>query len=280
MKTFFLLIISGLFPIHLMAQVLYSPKDVQIFTSIVSEAKKINLSDSAINKIEMEVGRQLMGTRYVGGILDKPESENLVVNLSELDCVTFLENTVTLSLCIKNNKTQFDDFCNELKFIRYRDGILNGYTSRLHYFYDWINNNEKKGILKNVTSETGGKPYIRTINSMTVNRAQYPHLKDDSSALVVKKVEDELTAMDKYYIPKAELQQAENKIHDGDLIALATTIEGMEVAHVGMAIHKNSRLYFLHASSIDKKVEISDVPLFDMLKNKSMYTGIIVSRLN
>lgn len=280
MKTLLILLFSIIIPYHLISQVIFSQKDVQIFNSILSEAKKTNLSDSAIDKIVIHIGKQLLGTPYVGGVLDKPEKENLVINLSELDCVTFLESTVALSLTIKKNKTQFEDFCNELKFIRYRDGVMNGYASRSHYFYDWINNNEKKGILQNITSVIGGKPYIRTVNSMTANRALYPKLKSDSSAMVVKKVEEELTSMNKYYVPKEEIRLAEDKIQDGDLIALATTIEGMEVAHVGIAIHKNSRLHFMHASSLDKKVEISDVPLFDMLKNKKIYTGIIVARLN
>lgn len=280
MKTFLIILFSLILPYHLVAQILYSQKDVQIINSILSDAKKTNLSDSTIDKIVIHVGKQFLGTPYVGGVLDKPVIENLVIDISELDCVTFLENTVALSLIIKKNKIQFEDFCNELKFIRYRDGILNGYASRLHYFYDWINNNEKKGVLQNITSVTGGKPYLRTVNSMTVNRLKYAHLKDDSSALVVKKVEEELTTMSKFYLPKEDIRLAEDNIKDGDLIALTTTIEGMEVAHVGIAIHQNSRLHFMHASSLGKKVEISSVPLFDMIKNKTIYTGIIVARLN
>ncbi len=280
MKTFLIILFSIILPYHLIAQILYSQKDVQIINSILSDAKNTNLTDSTIDKIVIRVGKQFLGTPYVGGVLDKPEIENLVIDISELDCVTFLENTVALSLTIKKNKTQFEDFCNELKFIRYRDGIMNGYASRLHYFYDWINNNEKKGVLQNITSVTGGKPYLRTVNSMSVNRSKYAHLKDDNSALVVKKVEEELTTMDKFYLPKEEIRLAEDKIQDGDLIALTTTIEGMEVAHVGIAIHQNSRLHFMHASSLGKKVVISSVPLFDMIKNKTIYTGIIVARLN
>lgn len=280
MKTFLIILFSLILPYHLVAQILYSQKDVQIINSILSDAKKTNLSDSTIDKIVIHVGKQFLGTPYVGGVLDKPVIENLVIDISELDCVTFLENTVALSLTIRKNKIQFEDFCNELKFIRYRDGIMNGYASRLHYFYDWINNNEKKGVLQNITSVTGGKPYLRTVNSMTVNRLKYAHLKDDSSALVVKKVEEELTTMSKFYLPKEDIRLAEDNIKDGDLIALTTTIEGMEVAHVGIAIHQNSRLHFMHASSLGKKVEISSVPLFDMIKNKTIYTGIIVARLN
>jgi hypothetical protein len=262
-----------------MAQILYSQKDIQVFNSILSEAKKINLSDSAIDKIVIYVGKQFLGTPYVGGILDKPETENLVIDLSGLDCVTYLESTIALSIIIKENKTQFEDFCNELIFIRYRNGEMDGYASRLHYFYDWINNNQQKGILENITETIGGKPFIKNINCMTAKRANYPHLKEDSSLLIVKKVEEELSSMNKFYIPKEEILRAEDQIQDGDLVAFATTIDGMEVAHVGIAIHLNNVLHLMHASSLNNKVEISEASLFDMLRNKSTYAGIIVSRL-
>lgn len=279
MKVFLMLLFSIQLPCHLIAQVLYSQQDIQVFNSILYEAKKTNLSDSAIDKIVIYAGKQFLGSPYVGGVLDKPETENLVIDLSGLDCVTYLESTIALSIVIKKNKTQFEDFCNELKFIRYRDGVMNGYASRLHYFYDWINNNQQKGILENITEGIGGRPFVKNINSMTTNRIKYPHLKEDSSLIIVKKVEEGLSSMNKFYIPKEELLLAGDKIRDGDLIAIATTIAGMEVAHVGIAIHLNTGLHLMHASSLNRKVEISEVTLFDMLKNKSTYAGIIVSRL-
>jgi len=277
------LFLIGLFSIwlhgQLIAQAVYSQKDIQVFNSILSEAKKSNLSDSAIDKIVIYVGKQFLGSSYVGGVLDKPETEKLVIDLSGLDCVTYLESAIALSIIIKENKTQFEDFCNVLKFIRYRNGVMNGYASRLHYFYDWINNNQQKGILENITEAIGGKPFVKSINCMTLKRANYPHLKEDSSLINVKKVEEELSSMNKFYIPKEEMLLAEDAIRDGDLIAFATTLEGLEVAHVGIAIHLNNRLHLMHASSLNKKVEISEMPLYEMLRSKSTYAGIIVARL-
>jgi hypothetical protein len=279
MRVILVLLFSIQLPGYLIAQVLYSQKDVQIFNSILSAAEKNHLADSAIEKIVIHVGKQFLGSPYVGGILDQPESENLVIDLNGLDCVTYLESTLALSIIIKENKTQFEDFCDELKFIRYRNGILNGYASRLHYFYDWINNNQQKGILENKTETIGGRPFEKKINSMSKNRIKYPHLKEDSSLIVVKKIEEGLSSMNKFYIPKEEIQLTEDQIQDGDLVALAPSIDGLEVAHVGIAIHLNKRLHLMHASSLNKKVEISELSLSEMLKNNSTYTGIIISRL-
>jgi hypothetical protein len=218
MKAFLLFPLSILFSPHLSAQV-YTQKDVLVFDSIMNIAQTNHLSDSAIGKIVAYTGIQFLGTPYVGGVLDIPESEKLVIDLTELDCVTFLEYTIALSVMIKEHKTKFEDFCNEVKLLRYRDGVMNGYASRLHYFYDWIENNQKKGILQNITADIGGKPFVRKINGMSVNRSDYPHLKEDSTLDIIKRAEEGLSSMDKFYIPKSEIEKAEDQIKDGDVIA-------------------------------------------------------------
>lgn len=272
-----LICFMGLF-CPLTAQILYTPQDVQVFNAIINAAQKADLSNSAMSVIILHTGKQFLGTPYVGGVLDIPETENLVVNLSQLDCVTYLEIVVALSMTIKKGKTQFEDFCHELTFIRYRNGVMNGYASRLHYFSEWIHNNEQKGILENISAAIGGKPFVKKINMMTTNRVNYPHLKEDSSLNVIRQAEERLSSMQLFHMPKEELLFAGDKIQDGDLIAITTAIDGLDVAHVGIAIHVNSELHLMHASSLSKKVEISGISLFEMLCNKSTYTGILVAR--
>jgi hypothetical protein len=85
--------------------------------------------------------------------------------------------------------------------------------------------------------------------------------------------------MMKFYIPKEEIHLNGDQIQDGDLIAISTTIYGMEVAHVGIVIHINKVPHLMHASSLNKKVEISELSLSDILINNSTYSGIIISRL-
>ncbi len=279
MKTILTLIFSLQLSFPLIAQVLYAPNDVQVFNTVMDEAKKTHLSDSAIGSIVLHVGKQLLNTPYVGGVLDKPEIEKLVVDLSRLDCVTFLESVVALSMTIQKGNTQFDDFCHELQFIRYRDGVMNGYASRLHYFSEWIQNNAQKGILEPITANIGGKAFTKKIQIMTANRAKYPHLQEDSSLLAVKKAEERLSSLQLHYLPKEELLLTGDKIKDGDLVALVTSIDGLDVSHVGIAVHVNSELHLMHASSLSKKVEISEVTLFEMLRNKSTCPGIMAARL-
>jgi len=114
---------------------------------------------------------------------------------------------------------------------------------------------------------------------MSQNRAKYPLLNNDVAVIEIKKIEDKLSAMNKYYIPKDEIYSIQDKIIDGDLIALTTTLDGLEVAHVGIAIYVNDELHLMHASSLNKKVEISELPLVEMLQRKPSWSGIMVSRL-
>lgn len=96
------------------------------------------IKSEPIGDVIAEVGKSFIDTDYVAGTLDKNMSESLVIDLTGLDCVTFVENCLTFARCIKLDKTTFDDYKSELKKIRYRDGLIDGYSSRLHYFCDWI----------------------------------------------------------------------------------------------------------------------------------------------
>ena len=87
------------------------------------------------------------------------EAERLVVNLREFDCFTFVENVVALAWLLKSREKSFEGFRRLLRKIRYRNGRLQGYSSRLHYFSDWIHDNQKKGIVRDVTADNRGQTF-------------------------------------------------------------------------------------------------------------------------
>jgi hypothetical protein len=219
-------------------------------------------------------------TPYVGGTLESEGGEKLVVNLRELDCTTYLENVVVLSSIARQNDFSENDFLNKLKKLRYRKGELGDYSSRLHYFSDWIFENEQKGIVKNVTREIGGVAYQKEINFMSNHVDSYAALKADSSLIVsIRNTENAINGRDLFYIPEDDIQGVEDKIHNGDLIAITTKIKGLDISHVGIAIHVNDRLHLMHASSLAKEVVISDIPLADILKESKLQSGIMVARV-
>ncbi len=233
----------------------------------------------AIGDAIVDVGKSFIGTDYVAGTLDKETNEKLVINLTGLDCVTFVENCLTLARCVKKGKTSFDDYKKELETIRYRDGRLDGYGSRLHYFCDWIYNNEQKGIVKNITSDIGGISYEKTINFMSSHTGSYKQLSDKTNLDNIITAEEAINSRNLYYIPKNKIHSVYDSLQNGDIIATTTKIEGLDVTHTGY-VYKgdDGGTYFMHASSIKKQVIISNDQLEEYISQDPKKTGIMVAR--
>lgn len=177
------------------------------------------------------------------------------------------------------NEFTFEAFESELERIRYRDGVNDGYPSRLHYFSDWIFQNQVKGILKDITEEIGGIVYPNQPAFMSENPKFYPQLSDPDNLAQIKLAESAIKTRSYYFIPKGEISTLEKNIQSGDLIAITTPMKTLDVVHVGFALEKNGRIHLLHASSKSMKVEISQLPLSDYLKANKSQSGIMVARL-
>ena len=206
----------------------------------------------------LHFAKKMLDVPYVAGTLDGNEEEQLVVRTDALDCTTFVETVLAFCIADKRGERDFDGFKKALTQVRYRDGILKGYTSRLHYFSDWIRNNEQMGFVKECTSETAcSQPKELWLDFMTTHVDSYLPMKKNPE--LVK----EMAAHEKNwqgtvvsYIPKEKLNlpSDELKIKDGDVLAMVTNIKGLDIVHVGFAFWKEGKLHLLHASSSAKKV--------------------------
>jgi len=259
----------------------FSEKDVEVCNSKFNLAVDKSLYKKPINEVIIEIGKSFLETEYVAHTLEKEGNEQLVINLTGLDCTTFLETALTFARCIKKGKTTFDDYQKELTFIRYRDGKIDEYPSRLHYFSDWIYNNQQKGIVKDISEEIGGKKTKFDINFMSENPKYYKQLQENPEFIpVISKQEKEINSRQYYYIPEDDIEKLESKIQSGDLIALTTSDKGLDIGHVGIAIKMDSgRIHFLHAPLAGSKVQITETPLSDYAKKIKKHTGIIVLRV-
>lgn len=215
---------------------------------------------------------------YVAATLEK-EPEGLVVNLRELDCTTFVETVLSLSKTVLDGTLSFDVFCETLKQFRYRGGVIAGYTSRLHYTTDWIYENSKKGLMKDVTKESGGDPLPVNLFFMSRNADKYKLLKGNPALIAdMVTVEKSVNNRSYYLIPKDRIEACRDGIKDGDMICFVTSIAGLDVSHVGIAKWESGRLTFVHASSSLKKVVIQSGTLQEYAQAASKNTGIIVVR--
>lgn len=236
-------------------------------------------STKPIGEIIVEVGRTFIGTDYLANGIEAPGDEHLIVNMRGLDCVSFCENVVVLARCIKKQTTTFDDYKRELQFIRYRGGVIDRYPSRLHYFTDYLFDGEKKGVWQDVTKEIGGKTYQKLINFMSTHPQAYPQLREHDE--FVKLIEQQELALSKRTIslvPKSAVSTVERKIQNGDILAITTEIEGLDVSHTGVAVWNKNRLHMMHAPDVGYKVTMTELPLADYLAKNKRQSGVIVAR--
>ncbi len=258
-------------------QITCSAEDKEAFEAKIIEID--GLLEKDFGQTLVAVGKTFLGTPYVPKTLEIGETETLVINLHGLDCTTYVENVLAFGLMLQNEETQFEDYTNELETIRYKNGKLDGYASRLHYFSEWIANNEKKELLKDITSEIGGKEITKEINFMSSHRDLYPFLKDDVNFEKIKASENYLNNQAICILPQDQIEANEHLIQSGDIIALTTSINGLDITHTGIASReKDGRIHLLHASS-SGEVKVSDLTLVDYLKKVKNNTGIMVARM-
>lgn len=284
-KTFLLSVFFSFFsiiPSFHYSQSVYTQQDVNVCNSKFQLAVDKNLSAKPINEIIIEIAKSFLGTDYAANTLEVGDKEKLVVNLTGLDCYTFLESAIVFARTIKNGLTNFEDYQKELINIRYRDGKLNEYPSRLHYFSDWIYDMDKRGIGKDITKELCGKLYDKKINFMSTHVDAYKQLKNNPQFVKeIKTIENEINKREYYYIPEDDIEKVEDKIQSGDILGITTNIEGLDISHTGIAIRMDDgRIHLLHAPNIGYKVQISEKPLADYLKANKKQTGVMVLRIN
>jgi len=220
------------------------------------------------------------GTPYVGKTLEGNSVESLVVNLHELDCSTFIESCLAIVLSEKSGNPTFSVFKDNLLKMRYREGKINSYESRLHYFTDWIYDNQQKGVIKDITKKLGGIPFKKEINFMSTHPVYYDQLKNDTvKVAAIRRFEKKINSRKYFYIPKEEVKNIEPRLEEGMIVAITSGVNGLDIAHVGFLVKVNSRIHLLHASSDFKKVMVSEKPLSDYLAGNKKQTGIMVLKV-
>ncbi len=284
MRYFICLLIFGLLSCKSTSQeapiTLKNSVDMALFKSFCKIAKTQNLKQYDIQHRVVKAGMFFLQTPYVAKTLDRDTCEQLVVNLRGLDCLTFVENAVALARISNVDSLRVKHFLEQLEKIRYRKGRRTDYSSRLHYFSDWIFDNQQKGVLTDITEKIGGIRYNKTICFMSTHTSSYGALKHNKS--MVKKIlecEKQINSRLRYYIPQDQIRKVEGQIKSGDIIGITTNIKGLDISHVGIAICIKNEVYLMNASTKEHKVVIYKTPIWKMVQRNKLQTGIVVARL-
>ncbi|MFL2544565.1 MAG: N-acetylmuramoyl-L-alanine amidase-like domain-containing protein, partial [Longimicrobiales bacterium] len=87
-----------------------------------------------------------------------------------------------------------------------------------------------------------------------------------------------LSKRERFYVPQQSLYQIEPELRPGDIVAATSSVEGLDVAHTGLAIRKDDRIHLLHAPLVGGVVQISEQPLTERILDKMAQDGVIVAR--
>ena len=261
-------------------------KDWDILQETATWALEIRVDTLAIGDRIVRLGETFVGTPYLPRTLDPPGPERLVVNLRAMDCVTYVENMLALSHFVTEAPQGSLDqpeqamrlYQEILTRIRYRGGRLSGYPSRLHYFSEWLNDNEARGLIEIITADLGGTVDPEPVSFMTSHRDLYPQLVDEQNYQEIGRAEERLNSAPRYYIVESEVEVVADRIEDGDILAMATTVAGLDVAHTGIAVWKNGELHLMNAPLVGKSVQISEKRLSDRLLGITSQDGVMVAR--
>ncbi len=226
------------------------------------------------------VASSFLDTPYASGTLEVSDEEILIINTRGLDCLTFIETSLALTNSIITEDKSFEKFKNHLAKLRYRNGTINDYSSRIHYFTEWIFENEKNGIIENVTQELGGIQHSFEINFMSTHPAFYKQLKSNPELVKeISLIEERITDYKHFFITKERIKEIEDKLETGTIVGITTNISGLDFSHTGIIIRVKNRPHLLHASSDEEKVVISELPLYEYLMSNKKQTGVVVIKI-
>lgn len=196
------------------------------------------------------ISAHLLESPYLGNPLGGgPDvQETLVIRFDGFDCVTYVETVLALA-CARNK----DEFSDALREMRYAKGEVEWHR-RNHYMIDWAKQNQRRGLIKNITggprsvAKTRRLSLIKQLRARTVTFRVYPK----RAAAHIRRVAE-----------------------TGDVAVFASTRRDLDVFHMGFIVKRDGGVWLRHASRAAGRV--IDQPLADFLKAHKM-SGVILLR--
>lgn len=256
---------------------------VDRWQNLMNQAYQSGWAKLPVGERTARIGLALRGTDYENYTLELDDrKEAPCVNMRGMDCWTFFEIALASARLLKREKPPYNpqDMLRMIELDRYRGGRCDGkFTSRLHHLEDWAYDNQKRGLVVDVSKSLGGEKLHRTMRYMGSAWKNFRQLRADQSLIpFMKNVESAISQRGIYYIPKSKVRSIEPKIQNGDVISIVTTWPGTYTSHVGLAYRDSSgTLRFLHASRDEDEV-ILDSRLSDYLARYKKHAGIMVTR--
>ena len=257
------------------------------FDALVNKARQENWKALPIGERTATVGRALVGTRYRSYTL---EIDNRIeapsVNFNGMDCWTFYEIALAFARMLNEPEESWtpEQMLHYIELDRYRGGQCTGeYLSRLHYLEDWLADNERRGLVDDLTQNLGGGSVPHSAREMTIGWRHYRYLAHNRALLgPLAQMEARVSSRPLCQIPKSRVASIEGRLRSGDIIGIISRDgRGLySTSHVGLALRvADGSLHFMHASSPRNYGRVViDSTLSSYLNRYRTDSGILVAR--
>lgn len=256
------------------------------FQAMTAKAERENWRSLPLGERTVRVARELLGTPYINYSLEVDDKiESPVANLEAMDCWTYYENALAFARMLRYQPGPYkpQDLLHMVEIERYRNGVCTGsYLSRMHHLEEVFSDNQRRGYATNITARLPGAVRLkREIHEMTVQWKNYRYLRSNPSLIEpMGKIEEQVSNLPVYHVPKSKVRSAEKYLKNGDICAITTHDSYGYTSHVGMIVRVKDRAYFSHATSDRDKGRqvIIDRPITDYVNGASKHAGIIICR--
>ena len=257
------------------------------FNRLVAKAKSGNWKALPIGERTAAVGEALVGTRYRHFTLEIDNRiESPSVNFQGMDCWTFFETALGCARMLNEPEANWtpERLLHYIELDRYRGGQCTGeYLSRLHYLEDWLYDNNRRGLVEDLTRDLGGRNVPHSAGEMSAGWRHYRYLAANRSLLgPLARMEANVSSRPLYEIPKNRVAAIESKLRSGDIVGIIghDRSGNYSTSHVGLALRTNDGvLHFMHASSPGNSGRvIVDAELSKYLYHYGSDSGILVAR--
>jgi Protein of unknown function (DUF1460) len=209
-------------------------------------------------EIISRVSTAFLDTPYKANTLiggpDTPEA--LVANFNGVDCFTMADYVEALS-----RSHDQKSFLHNLAQVRYSEGNVD-YLSRRHFFSDWFATAPQNA--SDITPEISPDYAVadKQLNRKPDGGEYVPGL-----GIHHRKIN---------YIPANAInQQVLDRLETGDYVGVYSTLDGLDVSHVGIVVRHNGEVWFRNASSLAANRKVVDSPFLEYMRAKP---GIVVLR--
>ena len=263
--------------------------DIARFDGWTSDLRTAELTDRSVplGLATARVAGLAVGTPYEAHLLDAylrpgdgPVTEPLTLSLTRFASNSFVESCVAVARAARVGGTPtWKGFGREVERMRYRAGLRGDYTTRLHYFSEWVADGDQRSLLRDIGFALGGVEDKRPLRFMTEHRDTYVALANDRVFKSVEEMEKRLDNVSRRVIPTARIAEVQDRIQNGDVIGFATNTPGLDVTHCAIAVRdKRGVLRVAQPSLNGGVVEVSRVSLPEYVAQLRDASGIMIAR--